>query len=154
MQFVEGGLDMGCIWPVFWQIRQNEPRAERRAWFNYTPPYEPRPAYEVVRLLSAAAGGTRLTGRNLDTEQATPTLAVRNKAGDVLHVFVFNKRHESTPFTLDAAALGLARELTIHGFSESKGLLDPDHEAIDDDRRVTVDLPAMSLMRIDLELRN
>ena len=57
MQFIEGGLEIGCVWPTLWERGDVEKRWQEQAWFDFDPPFEPRPALDVVRLLAAAGGG-------------------------------------------------------------------------------------------------
>ncbi|MEO0966395.1 MAG: hypothetical protein AAFY08_14905 [Planctomycetota bacterium] len=149
MQFAEGGLELACIWPGFWQIKMVPGPSEDRAWIDHAPPHRPKPALSVVRLLSAAAGGERLGGPGLSTETATPTLAVRSADGRTTHVFVLSKSSKPTPVELSVAELGSAGSASATTYTQATGdVAELDVERVGGGVKAT--LPPFSLTRFDL----
>lgn len=149
MQFAEGGLELACIWPGFWQIKMVPGPSEDRAWIDHAPPHRPKPALSAVRLLSAAAGGERLDGPGLSTETATPTLAVRSADGRMTHVFVLSKSSEPMPFELGMADRGSSGSASAVTYTQATGAV----AGLDVERagdRVKATLPPFSLTRFDL----
>ncbi|MEM1164686.1 MAG: hypothetical protein AAGI30_00170 [Planctomycetota bacterium] len=150
MQFVEGGLDMACVWPGFYQIRDVDHPTEARAWFEYDPPHRPRAPLAVVDLLSDAAGGTVLHGGGVDTETSHPTLAVVSEDRRTIHLYLLNKDREPRTATVHVPEGSSAGAVTTRGFSVQGD--DPATVTGLDTVEVTVRLAPFSLSRLDISM--
>ncbi len=62
MQFIEGDLDMACVWPMFWQVNppdginknigKTSGNGDKRSIFNHVAPYDLNPSYHMFQLFA------------------------------------------------------------------------------------------------------
>lgn len=174
MQFIEGGMEMACMWPLFWQVRdpvvpartdRAAYRADDRAILSYDPPHLPQPSYHTMAMLSAAGGGRRIAHAGFSMLNPDPALAVLHRdagAGGKLQLFWLNK---SDTERTRAVSPGTIAELVGRGvmpagpakltiFQPTRDTAPAVAEVANGaDGAMTVALPPRSLVRLDLPLR-
>lgn len=150
MQFVQGGLDAACVWPLFYQIRDHDHDTARRSWFGYAPPHEPTPAFEVVRMLSASAGGVVRDGGGAGIDSAVPVVVVVSRDNADWLVFALNKREGSSRLVLDAGAGLSGRAVDVVTFGLDAASDGSMRSTIGGGGAFGVDLPPMSLTRVTI----
>ena len=120
MQMIDADLDVSCIWPIFWQINQQNPTPyASRCWFEQSAPYKTTPAFDVFKLLSITRNGVKLDAPNIGTQQETPILVVQTSPKDVV-LFALNKETRKQIISINPSVA--ATRITCQRMTVSKGL--------------------------------
>ena len=105
-QFIEGGLDMACMWPLNWD------------WTNWqilfwgildTEKHQPTPGFYVFKLYSNALGQQLVTSKT--SQVYVRPVSARSQDGKTLWVYLLNKSADGKPVNA---------ELNVSGFSPAR----------------------------------
>jgi alpha-L-arabinofuranosidase len=119
-QFIQGGLDYACFWPLIW----NNPIQDKE--FVDLATMEPRPIYDVFKLYADAMGTEQVVCTS--SQPHIPALAAATADGDTLRVYLLHKSLEEIWVNLDLEIAGFsaaqinAVSLTAHQLADIKAI--------------------------------
>ena len=88
MQFIQGGLEVGCIWSMHWPDTEE---AEDRFILDVNNDYARNPSADVFELYKNAKNGDLVESTTTDDEIMSATVIKDNKA----YVYLLNKKEEN-----------------------------------------------------------
>jgi len=103
-QFIEGGLDMACMWPLTWT--RGDLAGDFRTILDQET-HKPTPSYYVFKLYSNALGQKLLTSRS--SEAHIRLTSALSQDGKTLWVYLLNKSAETAQTALDISGFEAAK---------------------------------------------
>ncbi|OPZ22874.1 MAG: Intracellular exo-alpha-(1-_5)-L-arabinofuranosidase [candidate division BRC1 bacterium ADurb.BinA364] len=154
-QFIEGGLDMACFWPMSFDparaAETNDFHAREFIYRDEQGRYQPRPALEAFRLYAPALGTRFVAAKS--SIAALPSIAALDEAGGVLRLYAINKSMlpRTARFEIEgfAASKAAARAIVSENPNSNECQVRP-LEAQLESAAVSIDLPALSVATIEL----
>ncbi|OXU15647.1 hypothetical protein [Sedimentisphaera salicampi] len=101
MQFINGGLDIACMWPI---DTPNRPNAKFSGRNLFEGKDNPQPVYYIFRLLSNVMGKTLIESEPEDF--TLPSAAAMDESSGKIYVFALNKSELERELSIEVAGAG------------------------------------------------